>query len=52
MFFKVFFLDIQIANGHTTHFGNIDRPFIYIEDSKMIGSFNAVNDGGIRNFEF
>jgi hypothetical protein len=49
--FKAFSLDIPNDRGTTTHFGNMDRPFLYMEDDKMLGLFVAVNDGNEAGFK-
>lgn len=46
-----FSLDIPNDKGDTTHFGNMDRPFLYQENGEFQGLFVAVNDGSDATFK-
>lgn len=46
-----FYLDIPNTNNKLTHFGNMDRPFLYKENGEFKGLFVAVNNGKDAEFK-
>ncbi len=49
--FKALDMDLPFEDGQIHHLGNLDRPFIYIENGEMKAIFTATNDATEAGFK-
>lgn len=49
--FTVLDMDLPFEDGTTRHLGNLDRPFLYIEDGEIKALYVATNDASEAGFK-